>query len=125
MVLRRNTHQRELVLNAVKSLHNHPNANQVFEYVHERDPKVSMGTVYRNLNLLVENGEILSVQAPGGNHYDFRTDDHSHVVCSNCGCMADAIMDYDSSLDEIAQRESGYQISGHFVVFEGLCPDCQ
>ena len=70
MVLRRNTHQRELVLNAVKSLHNHPNANQVFEYVHERDPKVSMGTVYRNLNLLAESGEILSVQAPGGNHYD-------------------------------------------------------
>ncbi len=125
MVARRNTRQRELVMDAVRSLANHPTANEVYEYVHARDAHVSMGTVYRNLNLLAEAGDILLVQAPGGSHYDFRNTKHSHVVCVNCGKMDDAMFEYDELADSRAADQSGYDIFGHSVVFEGLCPSCQ
>lgn len=125
MVARRNTRQRELVMDAVRSLANHPTANEVFEYVHVRDEHVSMGTVYRNLNLLAESGDILSVQAPGGSHYDFRNTKHAHVVCVSCGRMDDAMFEYDDAADKRAADESGYEIVGHCLVFEGICPECQ
>ena len=125
MVQRRNSRQRELVLDAVQCLKCHPTANQVYAYVHEKDDHVSMGTVYRNLNLLAEAGIIRAVQAPGGNHSDFRTDDHNHVVCVKCGAMADADIAYDKGLDARVSACSGYDVKSHFTVFEGVCPSCQ
>ena len=125
MVARRNTRQRELVMDAVRSLANHPTANEVYEYVHARDEHVSMGTVYRNLNLLAESGDILSVQAPAGCHYDFRNAKHAHVVCTQCGRMDDAMFEYDADADRRAEADSGYKVAGHCLVFEGICPVCQ
>lgn len=125
MAGRRNTRQRELVLQTVRSLRNHPTANQIYECVHAQDEHVSLGTVYRNLNLLAESGEILSIQTAAGNHYDFNVSDHSHVVCTSCGAMVDAFDASHSALDARAEEVSGYKISGHYLVFEGVCPACQ
>jgi len=125
MVQRRNTQQRKMVLEAVQALHCHPTAAQVYEFVREQDPKVSLGTVYRNLNLLAEQGEILAVKTADGCHFDYRLDDHSHVVCMNCGCVEDAEVNPDASLDERIAKASGFTITSHYTVFEGLCPTCQ
>lgn len=125
MVQRRNTRQRTLVAEAVSALHTHPSANDVYAYVHERDPHVSLGTVYRNLNLLAEEGKILEVHTPGGSHYDFRTDDHDHVVCTCCGTVVDAGVSQHRSIDNDVEAQTGYRITAHFTVFEGICPACQ
>ena len=125
MVQRRNTHQRQLVLDAVKSLGCHPTASEVYQYVHQMDEKVSLGTVYRNLNLLAESGDILAVKSPDGCHYDQRTDDHPHVVCVCCGAMADAMIPADSATDAQVAGLTGFADVSHYTVFEGICPSCQ
>ena len=65
-VQRRNTRQRKLVLDAVRQSYNHPTADEIYNAVRAQDDKISRGTVYRNLNLLADAGEILSIKTPGG-----------------------------------------------------------
>ncbi|MBY4796892.1 transcriptional repressor [Collinsella sp. AGMB00827] len=124
-VRRRHTHQRQLVLDAVLARSDHPTAEDIFTDVRTKDAKISRGTVYRNLNLLEESGLISSVHVPGGNRFDWRTDDHSHVVCTSCGAIADAPLPSDNQLDSLASSHTGYKISSHSTVFYGLCPACQ
>lgn len=121
----RNTRQRRLVLDAVRELGCHPTAGEVYAHVHEVDPKVSLGTVYRNLNLLAEQGSILAVRTPGECRYDHRTDGHDHVVCVRCGAVADADVPRDDSLEARAAALTGFRVGSHYTVFEGLCPACQ
>lgn len=124
-VQRRNTRQRRLVLEAVRDLDCHPTAGQVYDYVHERDERVSLGTVYRNLRLLSDEGSILAVKAPGGYHYDHRTDEHDHVVCRSCGRMVDADLPHEEATDALVEETTGFVVESHYTVFEGLCPNCQ
>ena len=56
--IRRNSKQRQLILDTLRSVHNHPTAEDVFQMVREKNPTISLGTVYRNLNLLVDNGDM-------------------------------------------------------------------
>ena len=67
---RRNTKQRKLVLDAVRQSYNHPTADEIYNAVREQDDRISRGTVYRNLNLLADAGEILSIKTPGGSRFD-------------------------------------------------------
>ena len=69
-VQRRNTKQRKLVLDTVRQSYNHPTADEIYNAVREQDDKISRGTVYRNLNLLADAGEILSIKTPGGSRFD-------------------------------------------------------
>ena len=80
MTERRNTRQRQLVLEEVRSRHDHPTAEQIFDEVHKVDEHLSRATVYRNLHLLADEGIILSIKAPGGERFDLRTDEHAHVI---------------------------------------------
>ena len=87
-VQRRNTRQRSLVLDAVRaSLYTA--VDECRDAVRERDAHVSRGTVYRNLNLLVEEGAIQQLKCAGGSRFDWRCDRHSHVICPACGAVAD------------------------------------
>lgn len=124
-VQRRNTHQRQLVLDTVLARNDHPTAEDIYLDVRARDEKISRGTVYRNLNLLEESGAIQSVHVPGGNRFDWRTDDHAHVTCMICGAVQDAPLAYDDAVDERAADETGYAITSHNTVFYGICPACQ
>ena len=123
-VQRRNTRQRQLVLDAVRARCDHPTADDIYLDVRELDEHVSRGTVYRNLNLLEQTGAISSVHVPGGNRFDLRTDDHSHVICRGCGTVIDAPVPYDAALDRSAAEETGFKIHSHSTVFYGLCPAC-
>ena len=118
--------QRELILDTVKKFHVHPTADIVYEYVRGVEPKISLGTVYRNLNKLSENGLLIKIPMPcGGDRFDGRLDDHTHVICSGCGTVADIALPYFDSIDEEAANQTGYQVTGHAVVFTGLCKDCK
>ena len=123
MKTKRNTHQRQLVLEAVKSRCDHPSADDIYLSVREKDNKISRGTVYRNLNVLAEDGEILHVRVPAADRYDLRTDYHYHMFCTGCGTVCDAPVEYNVSYDKQAEK-SGFKITRHRMIFEGLCPEC-
>lgn len=128
MVQRRNTRQRQLVLDAVRHLDDHPTADEIYGYVRKYDEHVSRATVYRNLNFLASTGAILDVRVPGGDRFDHRTDCHPHLVCTECGSVVDAPYDFvqrpDSADAQVAQS-SGYTDVMHYSVFMGICPACQ
>lgn len=125
MIIRRETKQRQMVLQAVQARKDHPTADQIFNDVHKLDPKISHGTVYRNLNLLCEEGLICHVRVPGADRYDLRTDLHYHMFCVKCKKVIDAPHPYKPYLDEEIAKRSGYKIIRHRLIFEGVCPECQ
>lgn len=122
---RRNTKQRTLILDIVRAHGDHPTAEDIYRDVRERNPKVSRGTVYRNLNLLEETGDIISIEAPGGNRFDRRCDPHAHVICCSCGAVRDAMIEHDYALDGMVERQTGYTVMRHETLFYGICPSCQ
>ena len=121
----RNTRQRKIVLEAVQEHHDHPSADQIYLEIHAKDPRISRGTVYRNLNILSEEGQITHVKVPGADRYDCRTDFHYHLICTGCGAVCDAPFSYDPTPDKTIAAESGYRITRHRMIFEGVCPACQ
>lgn len=122
---RRNTKQRTLILDIVRAHGDHPTAEDIYRDVHEQNPKVSRGTVYRNLNLLEETGDIISIEVPGGNRFDRRCDPHAHVICCSCGAVCDAMVEHDHTLDGMVERQTGYITTRHETLFYGICPSCQ
>lgn len=120
----RNTKQRKLVLDAVRSRCDHPTADEIFASVRELDSRISRGTVYRNLNILAENGDINHVKVPAADRYDLRTELHYHMFCTGCGAVADAPIPYDEDCDKAVTEKTGFKISRHRMIFEGLCPEC-
>ena len=121
---KRNTKQRELVLEAVRNRRDHPTADEIFADVRERDGKISRGTVYRNLSVLSELGEIEHVKVPSADRFDLRLDRHYHMVCLRCGKVTDAPIPYRRGCDEEAEDATGFRIERHRTIFEGVCPEC-
>lgn len=103
----------------------HPSADQIYLEIRAKDPRISRGTVYRNLNILSEEGQITHVKVPGADRYDGRTDFHYHLICTGCGAVCDAPFSYDPTPDKTIAAESGYRITRHRMIFEGVCPACQ
>lgn len=124
MTERRNTKQRALILEAVKKHRDHPSAEQIYMEVRIHSPRISRGTVYRNLNLLSETGDIQHVEMPDVDRFDWRDDHHYHLRCTCCGQVVDVPMDYQQELDQAIAEQTGFQVKQHHTVFEGLCPQC-
>ncbi len=121
---RRNTHQRESVLKAVGDV-GHGTAAEIFGAISQSEP-ISLGTVYRNLMVLEEEGEILALTGdPGAVHYDRRRDPHYHLFCRTCGKVYDIPLPYTEDLDQQAAQKSGFQIESHSISFTGICQMCQ
>ena len=85
MLKHRETKQRRIVLETVRSHTDHPTANTICEEVHAIDGKISQSTVYRNLNCLSEDGEILHIKVSGADRLELRTALHYHIICLKCG----------------------------------------
>ena len=94
MTSRRNTIQKDLVRNTVYEMRRHVTANEVYEFIKEAYPTIGKGTVYRNLDILVEEGALRKVEVSDGpNRFDFALKNHYHVRCVNCGEISDVDMD--------------------------------
>ena len=119
------TNQRKIILETVRKHADHPTANTIYEEIHAIDGKISQGTVYRNLNCLSAEGEILHIKVPGADRYDLKTDLHYHIICLNCGKVIDIPFDYLPDPDEKVADVTGYTVFRHRTVFEGLCPECK
>lgn len=120
---RRNTIQRQLVSETVRSL-DHPNAEEVYEAIAKNHPHVSKATVYRNLNLLAEQAEIGKIKtSEGADRFDCRTDRHFHMRCRVCGRLFDAPF-FPPELPLEADETEGFIIEGYTVEIFGTCSDC-
>ncbi len=117
--------QRERILAVLKSTRSHPTASWVYAQVKPDFPALSLGTVYRNLNILREQGLIQILQS-GGNfdRFDAITSPHYHFVCLNCGRVEDLDLPIDPNLDQRIAAQTGRLVSGHRLCFYGFCPDC-
>ncbi|MCL2231864.1 MAG: transcriptional repressor [Treponema sp.] len=122
---RRNTIQRQLILNAVKKLNIHATAEQVYDYVVIEHPSISKATVYRNLSQMVESHELLNIGSfHGAAHYDHNCHKHYHFICDSCK----KIFDVDNYLPGIYGQLTAmddFEIRGHNLNFNGLCRDCK
>lgn len=121
----RNTIQRALVLEAVRSLHDHPTSADVYDVVREKYPSISRATVYRNLSVLASRGDVLRVEVPNGaDRYDFFNEPHYHAKCRVCGRIVDVDMPYEANIAAKVTNAHGFAIEGHEIIFDGVCADC-
>ena len=123
MVLK-HSKQRDSIKEFLMGRKDHPTAAVVSDNVRRSFPNISLGTVYRNLTLLADIGEISRIHVGDGvDHFDADTSPHYHFICSECGCVRDLDMP-GIDLDEIASRNFDGQIECHTVYFHGRCRDC-
>jgi|APFre7841882630_1041343.scaffolds.fasta_scaffold73068_2 Fe2+ or Zn2+ uptake regulation protein len=122
---RRSTRQRRLVLEAVAGTKSHPTAEWVYETVRREMPRVSLGTVYRNLQVLVDEGRIRSFEREGRIRYDADLDLHDHFSCDRCGLLMDIPRASEALPAERRLRARGYAVAGRTLEFHGLCRKCR
>ena len=124
---KRNTIQRQLVIAAVRFLVDHPTAEEVYDRITMEYPDISKGTVYRNLNSLVESGLLGKVSVPSGaDRFDHILARHYHIKCNHCGKFMNVEnFDYFHDLDDKLATATGFKMEHHDIVFSGLCPECQ
>lgn len=125
-MIKRNTIQRALVLEAVNELKCHATADEIYHVIVNEHPHISRGTVYRNLNQLSESGEIRKLEIPdGADRFDHRCHDHYHTRCLKCGQVFDVEMEYIKDLENKIKDTHGFEFSGHDIMFKGICPECK
>lgn len=125
MAGKRYSRQRELIYEAVKGSKEHPTAEMVFQWLKPENPGLSLGTVYRNLSLLSQEGQLRRMPFPV-ERYDACVEPHSHLRCEICGRVMDLALDYDSCMDALAAKaQPGARVLRHDLTFYGLCPECQ
>ena len=117
--------QRDAIKSFLITRKDHPTADVVYTNVREEFPNISLGTVYRNLTLLSEIGEISRIRVGDGiDHFDADISLHYHFVCTHCGSVLDLDMESLSHINEIAGAGFDGKISGHVTYFYGTCPKC-
>jgi len=122
----RKTKQREAILSVLRGTTSHPTAAWIYEQVRKEIPNISLGTVYRNLRLLREAGEIIEIDLSGTlSRFDGNQDNHYHFRCERCGRLFDVDEPVNIEIDERVARKTGFKISYHRLEFRGLCQECQ
>ena len=118
--------QREMIKDFLMTRKDHPTADVVYMNVRQEYPSISLGTVYRNLTLLADMGEILRLRVGDGvDHFDADTSKHYHFVCNECGQVIDLEMDNIDSIVDVAGKNFDGEIQGHVTYFHGICEDCK
>ena len=115
--------QRELVMQTVERLCDHPTAEEIYDKAAQECPNLSLGTVYRNLKLMELDGEIGHLEMPDGpDRYDANPTPHGHLLCDSCGDLADLpvvglIRDIESAI--------GTEVRGYTLTIRYICPKCR
>ena len=117
--------QRECIRKNLAGRHDHPTAEMVYSDVREELPRVSLGTVYRNLTLLAELGEARKLTVEGGaDRFDGMPQPHYHFVCRKCGCVQNMPLPMVEDLNKKASKVFSGQVESHDIVFYGTCAEC-
>ncbi len=117
------TRQRKVIMEELQKVHNHPTADQVYDLVRRRIPRISLATVYRNLDVLSESGVILKLELGcAQRRYDGDMRPHYHVRCVRCGKVGDVFIP-PISVPDVGPVEH-FSVEGHRVEFFGVCDEC-
>ncbi len=119
------TTQRQIIFEELSKVKTHPTANEVYDMVRKRLPRIGLGTVYRNLELMSETGIILKLEVGGTQkRFDATIDPHYHIRCLSCGKVNDIDIPVMDELNKTAADISQYQVLGHHIEFSGICSEC-
>ena len=117
--------QRESIKDFLSTRKDHPTADTIYMNIRKQFPNISLGTIYRNLNLLSDIGEITRLTTGDGcDHYDFNTAPHNHFVCTRCHSVLDLEMDSIDDIVEVARKNFPGRIGRHCTYFYGICAEC-
>jgi len=121
----RMTRQREVILKELRKVDTHPSVDEVYEMVRKHLPRISLGTVYRNLEILSEHGEIQKLELGCTlKRFDGIAENHYHIRCIECDRVVDAPADFNVAGHHDLKNATDFKIIGHKLVFIGICPDC-
>ena len=125
--VRKNSKKRQALLEALCSSHEHPTAEMLYNQLKPDYPELSLGTVYRNLGVLVQEGLVKSVgHVNGQERYDAFTYPHPHFVCRNCHGVIDLTLpDTVSGMYEEIGKQSGCEAEDYSLTINGLCAKCR
>jgi Fur family ferric uptake transcriptional regulator len=122
----RNTKQRRIVLEELRKVTCHPSADELYNVVRRRLPRISLGTVYRNLELLARDGLIRKLEISGTQRrFDGDACDHYHMRCLRCGKVADLRVKRLVGVEDVARGMTDFEVMSHRIEFVGLCPQCK
>ena len=114
------TKQKEAILAAVCAMQNHPTADEIYDKLRRDFRRLSLGTVYRNLNIFAQKGDIRKVSVPGSSdRFDFRLDRHEHMLCRKCERVFDVNVEV-----KIKLEEAEAVIDGYTLIMHGVCSGC-
>lgn len=123
----RRTKQRELILQVLRNTDTHPTAEWIYEQVRREIPHVSLGTIYRNLKVMRERGDVAELSFGSGfSHFDCNLTNHYHFTCIKCGKIIDMEEPprHKSCSEEFSKR-TGFDIDYYYVNFFGKCTECR
>jgi Fe2+ or Zn2+ uptake regulation protein len=121
----RMTRQRKVILEELLKQNSHPSADEIYQMVRRRMPRISLGTVYRNLEVLASMGKIQKLELSGAlKRYDWNTNKHYHIRCLHCDRVDDAPIAPLNQLENDLYGATVFEIIGHNLEFTGLCPEC-
>jgi len=121
----RMTRQKKVILDVLRRTKSHPTADWVYEQARKELPNLSLGTVYRNLGVLKEMGEILELNYGSTySRFDGNPTNHYHFVCRECGRVMDIDLGIEGRLDHEVEKTMGCRVQYHRLEFYGTCSDC-
>lgn len=118
--------QREIVLDVFKELY-HPTAEEIYDKVHQIDPIISKSTVYRNINVLLDNKTIKKIKVlTGPDKFDYNDREHYHVICKICGNVFDFMYHFNQKeLKKTIQNQTGVKTNIDSITLYGVCEKCK
>ena len=122
MQQRRFSRQREQIYEAVCATDTHPTAEMVYDCLKPEMPRLSLGTVYRNLRQMAAEGRLVELEGAVA-RFDANVLPHTHFRCQRCGAVSDLELPYDGGMDTLATGD-GRIVRGHSLCFYGICPAC-
>ena len=119
------TNQRQVLLEELRKVTTHPTASELYDMVRVRLPRIGLGTVYRNLELLSSSGIIKKLETGGEQkRFDGDTSPHYHIRCVKCNRVEDIFIERFGELEKNAASCCNYKILDHHVQFSGICSEC-
>ncbi len=119
--------QREVILEVMKETRIHPTAEEIYQLVIKKEPRISKSTVYRNINILLEQGSIRKITMTArADRFDYIQEEHQHIICENCGKVIDFHYDFEiAKLEKMISNNLANTFKINNIILYGICENCK